>query len=129
MKKFLGIVLVLIIVALVLAIIFLRGGIGFSFKSGDGEKEGSSVSQTVEKNETTTAEAMDVQTAEIMVSGHDYLFNNEKLSLESLISEIGKLDKNAEIKITYDDTAAKNTMDDLTDKLDELGYKYTKTAK
>ena len=65
---------------------------------------------------------------EITVSGHDYLFNNEKLTLDALAVEIGKLDKETEITITSDDTAAKNTVDELTDKLDELGYKNYKKA-
>ena len=129
MKKVLGIILLLAVVALVLVIIFFRGDIGFGWINGDGKKNDTSVSQTVDKKGTTTLEEKDIHTAEIMVSGHDYLFNNEKITLDSLVEKIGKLEKDVEIAITYDDTAAKNTMDDLTDKLDELGYKYTKSSK
>ena len=42
---------------------------------------------------------------------------------DDLIKLISEKDKNIGIEITIDDTAAKNTVDELTDKLDELGYK------
>ncbi len=127
MKKILGILLVLIIAAAILFFLYFKGDIGFGKGKGDGKKNGTSVSENVE---TTTEENKDVTVAEITVSGNDYLYNNEKTSLEALAAEIAKLDKDAEITITSDDTAAKNTVDELTDKLDELGYKnYKKIEK
>ena len=92
------------------------------------KKNDTSASETVDKAEPTTEAGKDEAAAEITVSGHDYLFNNEKLTLDALAVEIGKLDKETEIIITSDDTAAKNTVDELTDKLDELGYKNYKKA-
>ena len=130
MKKILGILLVLIIAALIIALLYFKGIGGFGKNSGDGKKNDTSSSETIEKAEPTTEAGQDNKTAEITVSGHDYLYNNEKISLDSLVAEIGKLDKDTEITITSDDTAAKNTVDELTDKLDELGYKnYKKTDK
>ena len=127
MKKFLGILLVLIIAALIAALIYFKGFGGFGKDSGEGKKDDVSVSQTTESTEASTeataADEEKTETAEITVSGHDYLFNNEKMTLEALTAEIAKLDKEAQITITSDDTAAKNTVDELTDKLDELGYK------
>ena len=127
MKKFLGNLLVLIIAALIAALIYFKGFGGFGKDSGEGKKDDVSVSQTTESTEAsteaTTADEEKTETAEITVSGHDYLFNNEKMTLEALTAEIAKLDKEAQITITSDDTAAKNTVDELTDKLDELGYK------
>ena len=127
MKKILGILLVLIIAAAILFFLYFKGYIGFGKGKGDGKKNDTSVSENVE---TTTEVNKDVTVAEITVSGNDYLYNNEKTSLEALAAEIAKLDKDAEITITSDDTAAKNTVDELTDKLDELGYKnYKKIEK
>lgn len=127
MKKFLGILLVLIIAALIAALIYFKGFGGFGKDSGEGKKDDVSVPQTTESTEAsteaTTADEEKTETAEITVSGHDYLFNNEKMTLEALTAEIAKLDKEAQITITSDNTAAKNTVDELTDKLDELGYK------
>ncbi len=131
MKKVFGILLVLVIAALIFALLYFKGFGGFGKDSGENKKDDTYVSETtVEKTETTTEELTEVKTIDIMVSGRDYLFNNEKLSLDALITEIEKLDKDSSILISYDNTATKNTMDDLTDKLDELGYKnYEKVAK
>ena len=126
MKKILGILLVLIIAAAILFFLYFKGYIGFGKGKGDEKKSDTSVSENVE----TTTDNKDVTVAEITVSGNDYLYNNEKTSLEALAAEIAKLDKDAEITITSDETAAKNTVDELTDKLDELGYKnYKKIEK
>ena len=135
MKKVFGILIILIIAALIFALLYFKGFGGFGKDSGENKKDDTSVSETAEKKteattEPTTEEKSDEKTASITVSGRDYLFDNEKVSLEKLAEEIAKLDKETRISITYDDTAAKNTMDDLTDKLDELGYKnYEKLAK
>lgn len=128
MKKVLAILLILIIAALIVFLLYFKGIGGFGKDSGDGKKNDTSVSETVDKAEPTTEEGKEENTAEITVSGHDYLFNNEKMTLDALAAEIGKLDKETEITITSDDTAAKNTVDELTDKLDELGYKNYKKA-
>ena len=129
MKKILAILILLIIVALVIFLLFFKGFGGFGKDSGEGKSSDRSITETVE--ETTEADEIETTTvldrrpegAEITVSGHDYIFNNEKISLDDLAAELSKLDKEALITITADDTAAKNTVDELTDKLDELGYK------
>jgi hypothetical protein len=52
------------------------------------------------------------------------------LSFDELIKEISSKEKDVQIEVTIDDTAAKNTVDKLTDRLDELGYKnYKKIEK
>ena len=135
MKKILGLLLILIIAALIFFLLYFKGFGGFGKDSGENKKGETSVSQTTEKNteaftEPTTEEKTEPESVDITVSGHDYLFNNEKLSIEALAAEIAKLGKETKINISFDDTAAKNTMDDLTDKLDELGYKnYEKKSK
>lgn len=131
MKKILGVILILIIAALIFALIYFKGFGGFGKDSGENKKDDTSASETtVEKTEATTEELTEIKSVDITVSGRDYLFNNEKISLDALITEIGKFDKDSSILISYDNTATKNTMDDLTDKLDELGYKnYEKVSK
>ena len=131
MKKILGVILILIIAALIFALIYFKGFGGFGKDSGENKKDDTSVAETtVEKTEATTEELTEIKSVDITVSGRDYLFNNEKISLDALITEIGKFDKDSSILISYDNTATKNTMDDLTDKLDELGYKnYEKVSK
>ena len=139
MKKVFGILLVLVIAALIFALLYFKGFGGFGKDSGENKKNDSVVSQTTEQkteaeSETTTENATeaktDAETVDITVSGRDYLFNNEKITLEEFAAELGKFDKETKIVISYDDTAAKNAMDELTDHLDELGYKnYEKEAK
>lgn len=131
MKKVLGFLLLLVIIALIIFLFIFKGFGGFGKDSGKGKGEDKSIPVTSEEVEKTTAEKAEStivrdrrpEGAEITVSGHDYLFNNEKVSLDELVDEISKLDKDALITISSDDTAAKNTVDELTDKLDELGYK------
>ncbi|SEH37109.1 hypothetical protein SAMN02910265_00079 [Ruminococcus flavefaciens] len=128
MKKFLGFLLLVAIIALAIwAFLHFKGFGGFGKESEKGKNNDTSVSETTEP-ETTTVEDKQLESAEITVSGNDYLYNNEKLSLEKLVAEISKLDKSTEITITSDDTAAKNTVDELTDKLEELGYNNFKKA-
>ena len=132
MKKVLGFILILIVIAIIVFLYFFKGFGGFGKDSGKGKGNDTTVSETTEKSSAEATTVLDRKPAgaEITVSGHDYIFNNEKISLDDLMTEISKLDKEAEITITSDDTAAKNTVDELTDKLDETGYKnYNKTEK
>lgn len=121
MKKFLGI---LLLVGIVYALLHFKGCSGLGKGKGD-----DGVSSAVKATQSyTEADTVNVS-AEITVSGSDYIFNNKKISLNDLIKEISSLDKEAVITISSDDTAAKNTVDELTDKLEELGYSFKKTDK
>ena len=130
MKKILGFLLLIGVIVLIILMFFFKGFGGIGKNSGKGKSNDRSIPLVSEKEEETTAEKTEPTTvldrrpecAEITVSGHDYLFNNEKVSLDDLMEEIIKLDKDALITIFSDDTAAKNTVDELTDRLDELGY-------
>jgi biopolymer transport protein ExbD len=128
MKKVLGFILFAAIIALAIwALLHFKGFGGFGKDSVKSNKNDTSVIETT-KTAATTTEDKKQESAEITVSGNDYLYNNEKLTLDKLAAEISKLDKDAEITITSDDTAAKNTVDELTDKLEELGYNNFKKA-
>ena len=62
-------------------------------------------------------------TAEVTVSGRDYIYNNSKVSLDEFVGELKKLGAETEIRITSDETATKNTMDDLIERLENEGFK------
>ena len=110
------------------------GGLGKDSDKGEG-KNGTSVSEVVEKKETTTSEeatevkteksteAIKTEVISISISKDEYIYNNNMISFEDLINEIKSKDNDIQIELSIDNTAAKNTVDDLTDKLDELGYK------
>jgi hypothetical protein len=128
MKKVLALVLfVAIIAAIIWLLIHFKGfgGLGKDSDKGEGKND-TSVSEVVEKKETTTSEEATEEKSEVInisVSKNEYVYDNNVTSLEDLVKIISEKDKDTQIEITIDDTAAKNTVDELTDKLDELGYK------
>ncbi|WP_303835717.1 hypothetical protein [Ruminococcus flavefaciens] len=128
MKKVLALVLfAAIIAAIIWLLIHFKGfgGLGKDSDKGEGKND-TSVSEVVEKKETTTSEEATEEKSEVInisVSKNEYVYDNKVTSLEDLVKIISEKDKNIGIEITIDDTAAKNTVDELTDKLDELGYK------
>ncbi|WP_294751483.1 hypothetical protein [uncultured Ruminococcus sp.] len=141
MKKFLAIVLVVaLIAAAILLLLHFKGFGGFGKKSEKGEeKNDTSVSEVADKTEPITSEKVTEKETEgktnaevisISISKNEYVYNNSMLSFDELIKEISSKEKDVQIEVTIDDTAAKNTVDKLTDRLDELGYKnYKKIEK
>ena len=141
MKKFLAIVLVVaLIAAAILLLLHFKGFGGFGKKSEKGEeKNDTSVSEVADKTEPITSEKVTEKETEgktnaevisISISKNEYVYNNSMLSFDELIKEICSKEKDVQIEVTIDDTAAKNTVDKLTDRLDELGYKnYKKIEK
>lgn len=150
MKKIIGVIVVIFTV--VVAGFFLLGGCeGFGLGGGKGDGDGNNktetpsqtVSSKLEENSDVSTEVSSKESVvseeefeqsepkkvEITVSGRDYLYQNNKITLDDFMKELEKYEKDTEIVITSDNTAAKNTMDDLTDKLDSAGYKnYHKSA-
>ena len=125
MKKIVAI-LAFLLVAIV-SIFLLLGGCdklgwgGGGSGGGEGDGEGSSSG-----NADASSKPEKIK-AEITVSGRDYLYKNNKITLDELSVELKKLGTDTEITIIADDTAAKNTVDDLTDRLDADGFaNYTK---
>jgi len=141
MKRFLAIVLVVaLIAAAILLLLHFKGFGGFGKKSEKGEeKNDTSVSEVADKTEPITSEKVTEKETEgktnaevisISISKNEYVYNNSMLSFDELIKEICSKEKDVQIEVTIDDTAAKNTVDKLTDRLDELGYKnYKKIEK
>lgn len=76
-----------------------------------------------EETEEMTAEPTS-PSADITVSGKEYLYQNRKISLEELIEEMKKLGENAEIRIFTEEDYTANAMDSLTKALDEAGITY-----
>mgnify|MGYP003294129728 CR=1 FL=1 len=114
-------------IALIAAVLLL-GWDGGGFGSGGGlnismptQKNESVDSQTVvvEKHEATQPK---IVTVDVTVSGRDYIYNNNRIGLQTLIGELEQYGKNVEIRITTDETATINAMDALTSKLAEEGF-------
>ncbi len=107
-----------------------NGGSGSGEGSGGGTTSSASAEGSADVQKESSVEESEqskIQEIEITVSGRDYLYQNNKIDLEDLMKELVKLGKDTQINIKADDTAAINTIDDLTDRLDEEGFKnYTK---
>ena len=56
------------------------------------------------------------------VSGSDYLFKNQRLDLSSLVCQLTEYGKDADIRISSDETATINAMNSLTDALAANGF-------
>ena len=129
MKKVLAFILFVAAIAAIIWLLIHFGIFGKGSGSGKGKGDNStSISETAETEEkntedVTTEEAAKAEKLEISVSKNEYVYNNNMTSFDDLIKRIEEKEKSVQIEITIDDTAAKNTVDELTDKLDELGYK------
>ena len=142
MKKIVAI-LAFLLVAIISVFLLLGGCDKLGWGGGSGEGEGSGSGSQVSSSASGTDEgsgkkessavvssassAPEKKKAEITVSGRDYIYNNNKITLDDLSAELKKLGTDTEITIITDETAAKNTVDDLTDRLDADGFaNYTK---
>jgi len=76
-----------------------------------------------EEQKETTEEATSLS-ADITVSGKEYLYQNRKATLEELIDEMKKLGEKAEVRIFTEDDYTANAMDALKKALDEAGLNY-----
>lgn len=133
MKKIIAIVLLVVIIGLIIwALIHFKGfGIpGLNDKNGKGSND-TSISDVVDKNEPTESEKENNEDVfKISVQKNEIIIDNSILDVNELEKAFSGKEKSIQIEIVIDDTAAKNTVDELTDKLDELGYKnYKKTEK
>lgn len=112
-------------VVVIAAVIILAGG-GFGFGGGTGDGEGSgNTSQAVEVMENITSSEITTEQIEyinISISGSDYLYNNQKFTLDELIQNITDGEK-ITVKIT-DDGASVKAYDALIESLKENNIRY-----
>ena len=119
--------IVILAVVAVAAIVLLLGfgGFGFGGGKGDGEGDGDSTQAAVseeEPEETPVVENIDY--VNVTVSGNEYIYDNQKRSLEELIDILTNMELDGiPIKIT-DDDAALDSYQQLIDALDEHKIKY-----
>lgn len=75
-------------------------------------------------NEFNNPSDMKVTEVSITVSKSEYFYNGTPLTMDEIVTELGKINGEALVTIT-DSNAAYNAYLALTDKLTELGVKYT----
>lgn len=113
---------ILIAVAVIGLIIYAFGGKGFGGGRGDGEGS-SSVSQASSISEISQPETESVEYVNITVSGNDYLFQNQKMTVDELISELNRSNEKFPVKIT-DDGASIKAYDNLIEVLKDNNIRY-----
>lgn len=126
------IVVILILAIVAIGVIFLIkgfGGFGFGGGKGDGEGSGNvseSISESIEESETQTETEPTTEEMlylDITISENDYIYQNQKLSLDEILTELEKINDIPPIKIT-DDNASQKAYSKLTTALDEKDMEY-----
>ncbi|MBQ9111729.1 MAG: hypothetical protein IJY06_10265 [Oscillospiraceae bacterium] len=108
----------------VVALLFFLGYEGGGVGSGSGSgiiQDSPSVQQQQQVAQPTPTEAPKA-VLDVTVSGSDYLFKNQRLDLSSLVSQLTEYGKDADIRISSDETATINAMNSLTDALAANGF-------
>lgn len=119
--------------AALVALLFVLGydgsglglGSGFSLGSGSGSSsptQSQSQNTPASPNSEAPVEETKRVILEITVSGSDYLFQNSRMDINTLMTHIREYSTTTEIHITADETATINAMDDLTERLAANGY-------
>ncbi|MBR6580799.1 MAG: hypothetical protein IKK66_05820 [Ruminococcus sp.] len=87
----------------------------------DFEKETNTVAET--EIATTVVTEPEKIKVEVTIDGRDYIYNNKKMQLEELMTEISKNDTSAEIYISCESTATVNARDNFEEALESSGFK------
>lgn len=114
-----GIAVAIVIVGI---IIYAFGGKGFGGGKGDGEGS-NSVSADSSISEILQFETEAMKYMNITVSGSDYLFQNQKMTVDELMSELNSGEEKFPVKIT-DDSASIKAYDTLVKALKDNGIRY-----
>ena len=106
------IIAILVIVAVAVGAYLLgKGGLGFGGGKGDGEGDGDAVAAiaTVSEEEEEKPETEEITTVELRVNGNEYIYNNDKYSLDevqALVDKIKELD-DISVKLVDDNASEK----------------------
>lgn len=122
------------ITAAVAAVALFLSQKGCDFGIGTGKNgvsnDNSNISEQVSATETViTEKSTEIATEsekviiEITIDGRDYIYNNKKMQLDELMTEINKNDKSAEIFISCESTATVNARDNFEEALESSGFK------
>lgn len=109
----------LAVVALLFFLGYEGGGVGGGSGSGIIQDSPSVQQQQIAQPPPTEAPRA---VLDVTVSGSDYLFGNQRLDLSSLVSQLTEYGKDADIRISSDETATINAMNSLTDALAANGF-------
>lgn len=132
MKKFFGVLAVLILIAAVAVFLLMHFGlIGFGGGSGTGSSDAdSSISSESESETEPVSETEPIETSveekvyvKVTVKENEYLYQNSTMTLDALTEALGQLDAEIIVRIT-DENASKQAFDALTAELDAAAITY-----
>jgi hypothetical protein len=112
----------LAVVALLFFLGYEGGGVGSGSGSGIIQDSPSVQQQQQQQVAQPTPTEAPKAVLDVTVSGSDYLFKNQRLDLSSLVSQLTEYGKDADIRISSDETATINAMNSLTDALAANGF-------
>ena len=112
----------LAVVALLFFLGYEGGGVGSGSGSGIIQDSPSVQQQQQQQVAQPTPTEAPKAVLDVTVSGSDYLFKNQRLDLSSLVSQLTQYGKDADIRISSDETATINAVNSLTDALAANGF-------
>ena len=118
------IIAIIVIVAVAVgAFLIGKGGLGFGGGKGDGEGEGDAVAAiaTVSEEEEEKPETEEITTVELRVNGNEYIYNNDKYSLDEVQALVDKIKE-------LDDISVKLVDDNASEKAFQAIEQYLKDA-
>lgn len=131
MKKFFGILAVLILIAAVAVFLLVHFGLlGLGGSGTGGSDSDSSISSESEAETEPVSETEPVETSveeityvEVTVKENEYLYQNSTMTLDALTDALKQLDAGITVRIT-DENASKQAFDALTAELDAAARSY-----
>lgn len=112
----------IVVIVVVAAVFWLGFGIGKGKGKGGQEGDGDTVEVSEEAEEITPiTEEMEYLT--VSISGSDYIYQNSKVSLDELMTQLTNSSVNVPVRIA-DDNASRNAYTDLIEALREKHIRY-----
>ena len=130
MKKLIGIVLAIAIIAAILFIFGGKFGFGLGNRNGNGAVESVEQDNNIDSEQAGVTESADSKednidnTVKVSVAGNDYFYDNEKIELDTLIQKISEIEGHYVVEVK-DEQASKNAYEALINALEDNGIAYT----
>lgn len=124
------IIAILVIVAVAVGAYLLgKGGLGFGGGKGDGEGDGDAVAAiaTVSEEKEEKPETEEITTVELRVNGNEYIYNNDKYSLDEVQALVDKIKELDDISVKLvDDNASEKAFQAIEQALKDTNIRIVK---
>ncbi len=124
------IIAIIVIVAVAVgAFLIGKGGLGFGGGKGDGEGDGDAVAAiaTVSEEEEEKPETEEITTVELRVNGNEYIYNNDKYSLDEVQALVDKIKELDDISVKLvDDNASEKAFQAIEQALKDTNIRIVK---